>query len=65
LSGDTSPYEDGAYIKNRNSDFFHGRTTDVGFGERRGWIGPGTSCFVMTVDNNNQDALKSNDIAGC
>lgn len=65
LSGNTTPYEDGAYVKNRNSDFFHGRTTDVGFGERRGWIGPGTSCFVMTVDNNDQDALKSNYISGC
>lgn len=65
LSGDTSPYEDGAYIKNRNSDFFHGHTTDVGFGERRGWIGPGTSCFVMTVDNSNENALKSNYNRGC
>lgn len=65
LSGNTTPYEDGAYVKNRNSDFFHGHTTDVGFGERRGWIGPGTSCFVMTVDNSDENALKSNYIAGC
>lgn len=59
LSGDIGGY------KNRNSDFFHDRSTNVGFGERRGWIGPGTSCFVMTVDNNDENALKSNYNSGC
>lgn len=45
-------------IRNRNNSFYSG-VYKLGFGERRGWIGPGTSCFLMTVENENKDALKS------
>lgn len=46
-------------VRNRNNSFYIFSSARLGFGERRGWIGPGTSCFLMTIDNDDDNALKT------